>query len=312
MLPGLDGTSPLGFLASLGLLRLAGRCDREPRLSFLDDGTFRAAIDLRQPEAVEADGTDETRCRLCLAGMVAADAAAASGPQGWWLEYNKSEKKGDRTVADLKAPPKDFATYLRAAVDRWCAGDVEPALCAAAFGTNVAVDGKGNTKPTALHFTAANQQFLGTLEATREAVTKEWVQESLFKGHSSRRGPNLRWDPAAERTYALMANDPNDEGTRVDAPLEWLAFRGLAFMPCVPRGTRVLTTAVDGRGDEMRMTWPLWSLPSRAATVRSLLASHATSLGSNARGRGVFATCSSAIRRSAQGFGNFGPAAVSN
>ena len=50
---------------------------------------------------------------------------------------------------------------------------------AAAYATEVARDGKGNTKPTALHFTAANQQFLGTVEETRGKLTREWVEESF-------------------------------------------------------------------------------------------------------------------------------------
>lgn len=189
---------------------------------------------------------------------------------------------------------------------RWLDG------CTTAFGTEVAVDNKGNTKPTALHFTAANQQFLGTVHALRDAIDKGWVQRSLFQGNEARPGSNLRWDPGAERNWALMANNPNDEGTSVDAPAEWLAFRALPALPCFPKNARVITTAVRGRGEEMAMTWPLWRVPASYETIRSILQLAWTGPADVRARRGVFAVCSSAIRRTSQGFGNFGPATVTS
>lgn len=121
----------------------------------------------------------------------------------------------------------------------------------------------------------------------------------------------MRWDPAADRNYALMAENPNTEGTKVDAPLEWLAFRGLPFFPTVPWSSRVLTTAVRGRGDDMEFSWPLWGLGACRDTVRSLTGLRfAENEGSKLLARGVFAVCASEIRRTSQGFGNFGPASV--
>jgi hypothetical protein len=77
-----------------------------------------------------------------------------------------------------------------------------------AYGTDVARDGKGNTKPTAFPFTAANQQFLRAVEETRGKITKEWVEESLddCKG-KMKPGMNLRWDPreaGAHRTLPCL------------------------------------------------------------------------------------------------------------
>jgi hypothetical protein len=141
-------------------------------------------------------------------------------------------------------------------------------------------------------------------------VTQEWVETSLFKGHGERPGSNLRWDPGAERNWALMANNPNDDGTRVDAPLEWLAFRGLPLLPSFPRGSRIITTGVVGRGDDMTFAWPLWSIPASLLTTRSALQVDWTGSIKERAARGVFAICSSAIRRTSQGFGNFGPSSV--
>lgn len=295
VLTGLDGSNPLGFLAALGLLRIAHARSNLVRLGFLSDGTFRPVL----------MGVD-----LDVVQLVVDDASMASGRRPWALEYEKQEKRGSKIVADLKAPPEVFSRFLQDGLEQWESGAEEAAEYGAAFGTTVAVDGKGNTKPTAFHFTAANQQFLGTLEAIRSSITSDWVSSAMFEEHSNRAGANLRWDPSADRNWALMASNPNDDGTKVNAPLEWLAFRALPMFPCVPQGTRVITTAVSGRGEEMRFTWPLWSPPASRETVQSLIQLPWSAAHHEAAYRGVFAVCRSPIRRTAQGFGNFGPAAV--
>jgi hypothetical protein len=109
-----------------------------------------------------------------------------------------------------------------------------------------------------------------------------------------------------------MANDPSKDDTRVDAPLEWLAFRGLPLFPSFPRGTRIITTAVSGRGNDMEMTWPLWSVPVSLETVRSVLQMTWSGVSRDRAMRGVFAVCTAAIRRTSQGFGNFSPATVTS
>ena len=297
VLTGVSGANPLGFMASVGLLRVLSEKAPLARLGFLDDGSFHPFI-----EGVEGE----------LDVVVATDARAGSGKQPWRLEYGKTTKKGTEPVADLKPPPEEFETFLRLVVKDWVRGKSDGAEYAAAYATSVARDGKGNTKPTAFHFTAANQQFLGAIENLRATVDEIWVKQSLFEGGAWRAGGNVRWDPAADRNYALMAKNPNDDGTSVDAPLEWLAFRGLPLFPTLPRGSRVFTTAVQGRGDEMSFSWPLWSVSASVEAVRSAVAGRLDEdAGPKLRGRGVFAICSSEIRRTTQGFGNFGPASVS-
>jgi hypothetical protein len=215
-------------------------------------------------------------------------------------------------VTDLKPPPDDFKKFLATSVEAWLMGNDEATDYAAAYGTDVAVDNKGNTKPTAFHFTAANQTFLGAVDGIRSSVSQEWVETSLFKGHGGRPGSNLRWDPSAERNWALMANNPNDDGTCVNAPLEWLAFRGLPLLPSFPRGSRIITTGVVGRGDDMTFTWPLWSVSVSLLTARSALQVDWNISAKERATRGVFAVCCSTIRRTNQGFGNFSPSTVTS
>lgn len=296
---GVDGSNPLGFLAALGLLRIVPGA----KLGFSKDGSCRAFV----------EGLDKSESGL--ATLIATDAKAAGDERApWRFTYTKvaTKKKGPQEVADLKSPPDDFKKFLMSCIEAWSTGNDEAAGYAAAYGTDIAVDGKGNTKPTAFHFTAANQTFLGAVESIRASVTQEWVETSLFKGHGAQSGSNLRWDPGSERNWALMANNPNDDGTRVDAPLEWLAFRGLPLFPSFPRAARVITTAVFGRGDDMTFAWPLWSPPASLQTVRAVLHFDWTGEARDRAERGVFAVCRSAIRRTSQGFGNFGPSSVTS
>jgi hypothetical protein len=332
VLKGLSGSNPLGFMASVGLLRLLATHGKHARLGFTEDGGFHAWIECNP-------AWDD------IPSAVTKDAEAAAGAQPWRLEYTKQEKRGIKVVADLKAPPEQFRTFLISAVDEWLSGRPEKANYAAAYGTDVAVDGNGNTKPTAFHFTAAQQQFLEIVEESRRKITRDWVERSLEdRDGKTKPGPNLRWDPDAERSRALMGVNPGDDSTAVNAPLEWLAFRGLPAFPCIPVGNRILTGGVTGRRqDELRFHWPLWSCGASYATVRSLLlltagwiekeeqirrrietrggrVQHRRSVDrfhldlENAleerRRRSVFAVCTSAIRRTAQGYGNFGPAHV--
>jgi hypothetical protein len=296
-LVGLDGSNPLGFLAALGLLRVAPIA----KLGFSEDGSFQAFV----------DGVDKSESDV--AALIAADAeSAGSASAPWRFTYTKAatKKQGPQPVADLKPPPTAFKRFLAGCVDAWLGGNDEAAAYAAAYGTDIAVDGKGNTKPTAFHFTAAQQTFLGAVEGIRASVNHEWVERSLFIGDAERPGSNLRWDPSAERSWALMASNPSGDGTRVDAPLEWLAFRGLPLLPSFPRGSKIVTTGVVGRGDDMTFTWPLWSVPASLLTTRSALQLDWGRSHQERAARGVFAICTSEIRRTSQGFGNFGPSSV--
>jgi hypothetical protein len=296
-LPGVDGSNPLGFLAALGLLRVLPRA----KLGFSEDGSFQGFLD-------ESD-----RSKSDVAALVAADANSSKDPNASWrFTYTKAatKKQGPQEVADLKPPPGVFKQFLATCIKSWLIGNEEAAAYAAAYGTDVAVDGKGNTKPTAFHFTAAQQTFLGAVEIIRASVNEEWVSTSLFEGHCEQPGSNLRWDPGAERSWALMAGNPIADGTRVDAPLECLAFRGLPLLPSFPSGNRIVTTGVSGRGDDMTFTWPLWSVPASLQTIRSTLQLDWSGPARDRLARGVFAICSSSIRRTSQGFGNFGPSSV--
>lgn len=291
-LEGVSGSTPIGFMAAMGLLRLL----QESRgcIRFLDDGTHRVEVLTCMPNED-------------LVQLVARDAAAGASLPCLGLEYDKVEKTGTKRVRDLKPPPDVMRAFLCQALERYRSGvDPDFVYDVAAFATSEERDGKGNTKPTPLHFTAAGQQFLGTVTDLRAGVITDRIHASLFGSSARAEGKNLRWDPRDDRSHALMATDPRKSGTQVDPCLEWLAFRGLAAFTVMPVGAKKpAAVGFTWRNREERFTWPLWKTPCTWASACSLLRGGPQSWN---RQQGVYAQGASIVLRSEQGFGNFSPA----
>lgn len=291
-LTGLDGANPLAFFAALGVLEACDGPER-CRLRWAYNGGWRPVL-ISPYGTVEAlvERLDEDR-RCCVA-----DPSLA-------LTYGGKQ--------DLKPPPPLFRNYLEALTDEATSSLRRSIDWAAAFATDVSVDNNGNTKPTALHFTAGNQQFLKmalelvnevTLEDFHEVVAGPWSYNRLL--------PVMRWDSTSARDYALRATDPSDRKwkERGVPGADWLALRGLTYLPAMPRGTRVYTTGCVGGWKDGRFRWPLWISALPSPVIRSLMSQTTEEFSSDERkARGIGAVFSSGIKRSDQGgYGSFQPA----
>jgi len=189
-----------------------------------------------------------------------------------------------------------------------------------AFGSEVVSDNKGNTKPTALHFTSGPQVFikpvrdwlsdpkkLGVITEVhiRSALTDIWTKESK---HNS-----LGWDMSkSARIYALRANDPGRDASLIELGAEWLAFRALNFFPTAPKGKRLETTLCRGYAGSSQtpreMTWPMWSPAISRDELRSLFHRDISHLTESERGAlGVEAVFTSQVVESGKGYGSFAP-----
>ncbi|WP_437677231.1 type I-G CRISPR-associated protein, Cas3-extension family [Sorangium sp. So ce131] len=299
LLTGLDGKNPLAFLAALGVLNaLADRVKEgqpEPRLLWRAGGTYRPAI-LGGPE------------RDVLLDVLVKDLESFRGEPA--IERLRYRKDGDGAEAhDLKPPPLHFARYLRDLVSE----DVRRSLAfAAAFATDVAVDNNGNTKPTALHFTAGQQEFLGMVSELVQGVRAEDLEEALFGPWRYERPlPVLQWDNTSARDYALRASDPSKDKKLGVPGADWLAFRGLPFFRVAPVGDRIVTASCSGEWKTGTFRWPIWTVPLPRSVIGSVVTSpevfevdpHVL------RARGIAIVFESAIRRSDQGgYGSFAPA----
>lgn len=306
VLTGLDGTNPLAFLATLGAFRVLSRNEPSWRLRWREDGRWVPVL----------DGPDGAAPVAELARDVKRWSSVAT--PALQLTY----KKGKRTLREIKPPPNIFRDFLmdaaKAAVadNGEFAGEFagELAEFAAAYATQFAQDNRGQTKPTALHFTAGQQLFLEIAAELADGITRDHLDEALFgpwryKGQLK----TLRWDVTDDRQRALLSHNPQKVTKQGVPGADWLAFQALPIFPVFPvmKGTRamVVTTGfVDKRRgySDQCFQWPIWTVPTSIDAVRSLLAQR-TEPDKQAV-RGIAAVFESRVRRSEQGYGNFQPA----
>jgi hypothetical protein len=302
LLTGIDGSNPLGFLAALGVLNvLADR--REVATLQWRAGDWRPMV--QAPDVTAGQGLLEAlmedlngwRTDPCLA-----------------LTYARAKSgKKESPARDLKPPPGEFRAYVRRLLDQAGAGNRRPLDFAAAFATETAKDNNGNTKPTALHFTTGQQQFLGMVAGLRDEVTADDLREAVFGPWRYQRvSPVLGWDCTAARAWALRADDPSKADKRGVPGADWLAFRGLSFIRVAPVGRQILTTGCVGGWKNLQFRWPLWGSPLTRDSVQVVvqLPDLAEIPEKDRRARGISAVFSSAIRRSDHGYGSFAPSAA--
>lgn len=312
-LAGLDGSNPLAFLAALGTLRILDDRARNngesaPRLSWRDEGAWHPVI--RGPAHLADIVTAVLEDRDTWAGEPALEFA-------YTIDGEPVDPGAKGAIRDLKPPLPAMRALLDRAAKAASRGDRRSARQVAAYATDVATDRKGNTKPTALHFTAGQQAFLDAVAGLHETLTEAEVREALA-GPWRRDSPkkSLGWDPMGAfgaRLYALRASDPSKEKRPCVPGAEWLAFVGLSFLPTVPSGRRVATTCVHGGWKDAVFLWPLWALPATARATESLLRTPGLAeMPSRARGaRGIVAVLAADILRSDQGgYGSFSPTRV--
>src|SRR5262249_39702557 len=150
LLGGLDGANPLGFLAAVGLLHWATEVGGyDATLQWVHEGGYRPVL-----------GGVPDVSSLCQA--LAQDA-------GRWLTVPALELCYE-DARDLKPPPEFYAAWLR---ELRHTGAVESLSFVLAYGSELGLDNNGRVKPTALHFTAGQQQFLASVREIAEEVTSD-------------------------------------------------------------------------------------------------------------------------------------------
>lgn len=315
VLTGLDGANPLGFLAALGTLAAIDAHAPGARLAWKNEGRWRPVLSTEL-------------AREALIERLVADLRSWDGDPATALAYAKVAKPGskkdpsDAKVAqDLKPTPAKFREYVQGLIAgagdsvAFLRGARRPLDYSSAFGTEIAVDGGGNVKPTHLHFTAGQQEFLKAvleLQDVAGGVTAADLDEALFGPWRYERSlPVLGWDSSVSRDYALRADDPSKNKKTGVPGADWLAFRGLAFVPVAPAGDELQTAGCAGGWKSGgTFTWPLWSPPLSVAAIRSVMTlADIAELSAHARrARGIEVVMRSGIRRSDQGgYGSFMP-----
>ncbi|MEZ4362676.1 MAG: hypothetical protein R3B48_20965 [Kofleriaceae bacterium] len=304
-LTGLDGQNPLAFLAALGLLRVLDEsipAERpRPRLYFDEGGATTAHLvsELTVGELYE---------------LILKDAAGPRGEAALSLAYNKEGTRADArsegAIADLKPPPSVARAFLLELAARGV--DRRDADLGAAFFSELITDHNGNTKPTALHFTAGQQKFLEMVSELRRNLQQAHLEEALFgpwRGEDPL--PSLSWDSTVARQYALRAVNPSSEKRGSVAGANWLAVIGLSYFEVNARGDRLVTAGVEGGWKSSVFRWPVWTPPCTRREISGLLRGAAHQLRAPQRAAlGISQVFECAITRSDQGgYGGFSPAA---
>jgi hypothetical protein len=297
-LPALEGTNPLGFLAALGVLDALTYKTRDATLRWTDELVPHAIVSGVADRELLLDVLDQDRHGW-------KDSVLLGFPKESPLKDAKPDDLLLREWFDTVSQRRDS----RADSDHLCALVAEGAF-----------DGSGRkAKPTHLHFTAGQQQFLEMIRTLSSKVNHEYLREAICGPWTySSFLPSLSWDARGERVYAVRATNPSNE-KRLGVPgADWLAFRGLVFYPVMRTLSGSLrTTACDREWKQSAFRWPLWSVPGSRDVVRSLVADQ-TLVSQQSRlrpedlaARGVLAVLQAPIRRTDQGgYGSFGAAEV--
>lgn len=258
VLNGLDGSNPLGFLATIGAATIAAKFSPELRLGWKQtDRGWRPSF--------QRCGRDEK----------------AFSERIW-----EALREAPTTVFDIdRKMPFDvdkFAGALHEAQEQSFIGERRNVDLLAAMGTEMYPDKKqGHFQDS--HFRmvrsgdSAGQGLPFYIKANLNDLSVERLHHALFGAWDYRdEGYSLRWDPIGDQRYALRWRDPSKSGL-ADGPgimlaADCLAAEALQWFPTQPVGRRVETTGFQRKGRrEICFVWPIWTPMLGVDTVRSLL-----------------------------------------
>jgi hypothetical protein len=315
---GIDGTTPLGFLAALGLLQVlkdsAGSEQEAPRLSWRQLDAWRPIV--HGPSSAQS-----------IARLVFEDRTRWTDSPVLGFRYVKQEKQGPKTVGGLRAPLAVVRAWARARRGQededalaygaalFCQDVTEinkkPATEADHRSVGIAVDPdidmELTVERTFLDLTSRNAQFLEQVEFVRDYLTLDRIVHALETGEVDYGAPRtLDWDPASDTPGAIYTGF-----RRGYLPVhEWLGFRALRLFPVAGSGSRVRMTACTGRRLDGEFTWPLWERPATIDALRGLLGHPDLSRLSpeQRRGLGISQLLGAGLTKKADGYtGTFAP-----
>ena len=256
LLSGLDGSNPLGFLASVGTLRTVGLAEPETDWCMkwlMHDGVWIPA--LLADRTVSVDGLVDLLC-------------TALRPEST-PEFDFSE--------NLNVKPEEFRAQAEAAQDQAQLQDRRQADFIAAFGCEIfQTKDRKSIQDTALRTMsgAGHQDFLGTMKKLVAQTDEDHLRSALFETWSySDLKLGLRWDPEEDRRYALRWGNPSDgNGVRTVRGANRLAVEALPLLPTAPGERELQTTGFSTQAKQASFTWPIWRVAVDIEVVRSLLA----------------------------------------
>jgi hypothetical protein len=251
---GPDGSSLLGFLASMGAFAALNRAwpDRNVRLSWKKEGKWNPVLQVDGPSS-EDDIIDALYNELKKREINIIDENGKPAINTNKLTVITFRQQAEKLVCQASTNNRLDVDFLAA-----MAGEVEKR--------------DGYLEDTALRTMSGSggQNFLETMRVLVKRVGRDDIAEALFKPWRAKEARNmsLRYDPIEDRRYALRATDPSRESTVVSFPgANRLAVEALEYFPTFPKWKGLLTTGFA----EKDIYWPIWSTPISTTTLRSLL-----------------------------------------
>lgn len=233
-LKGIDGRSPIGMLAALGALRVATLQNRSTRMGWNTD-TLPFHPILETP--LTADEFSEAVC---------AEARRIATSVVTYGDMIKIDSAKYREAAELHMPLGGLP------------GDLTDSDYFAAFACDATTE-KGFVKPTLLSFSnnSSGQVLFEHFRKLAQTCSAQLVMSNIVND-TPKLGEctGLNWDPGSLRSHALRWRDPDDDEKQTDAPMNVLAFLGLAAIPAVPSGRMLATAGFDAKGKHW--CWPIW------------------------------------------------------
>jgi hypothetical protein len=244
-LPALDGRSPLGFLASLGLLRVLRLAGMQPlRLSFSPEG---AAL-LHSP----LDSVDEVSNRL--------EKLISQTPGGVVVVGcdPRFPLPAGRNADPMRRPRAEFQHLLAeiAALDERACRDWMPSLF-----TDLAVDSQGRADLTPFCAPSGKQNLRTFFDKPFSAVRANptYLCEALL---GWRRVDGFTGEYLDHRVLNSAADDPGGRSAERGVPgATWLATMALPMLRLTGDGERVKATLWHNMERRSFMVWPLWEPP---------------------------------------------------
>jgi len=253
LLPGLDGTNPLGFLAALGVLQCLVQDNRLalPRLSWRQHaGTWIAEVHVYDGRLQD---TDALICQL--ADHLKAETQKEHPAQRWSIYCDTPE-----CIRDL----------ITTKSDAW----------SACVGIEPLPDTDDAKRFSQLQIARKDYHVTAIKNLVKRSMDEESLRRTLLASwdySEPLEGLTLHIDPSEDRRHAYQwnqpAGDPNRKAHGNMIAANRLALEAFVFFPNVHKGNTAQTTGFKGRhADDTYWTWPIWSVPACVDVIRSLLA----------------------------------------
>jgi CRISPR-associated endonuclease/helicase Cas3 len=254
LLPGLDGTNPLGFLAALGVFRMIASSNHPGQMRL---------------RWTSANGT-------WVPALIGSDLNQDSLPQLLMDKLSKTiEEHPTRILKDLDVEdPTSRFDLFQQYTEGACAKSRADTDWLAALASNIIPSSAINQLQT-----TRRDYFYGNLTSVINRTKTDHLRRAIFAPWDYADpldNQSLHLEPSEDRRHAHQWNKPAGDPDRKTSGgmlgANRLAIEAFALFSSLPSGDALSTIGFTGqRSYNTRWTWPIWNVPLSLSVVWSLL-----------------------------------------